>query len=117
MEIKHKSADQCEIFYLKGNIGMDTEKVLTSNVLDILENMHSPKVVLHMKDVDFVDSSGLGLLMNLQSKLKNKAKFRFCQVKENIKMAIEYTNLTHFFKIDDTEEESVQALNRETDGV
>jgi len=108
MEIEHKTKEGCEVFYLTGNIEIYSTEDLRTEILEAIEKNNYDKVVINLEGVDFIDSSGLGLLMNLQFKLKDIAKFRFCSVKENIKVAIEYTNLISFFQIDDTEEESIK---------
>lgn len=78
----------------------------------IVENNHR-KVVFNLQDVQFVDSSGIGLFINLQFSHNERTKFRFCNVADNIRRTFEYTNLLSVFDMDASEGDSIMQLNEQ----
>lgn len=109
MEIESKEVGPCRVYTLEGNLEIYATDDLKVLIMAHLQQNPHPRVVIHMGGVDFVDSSGLGLLMHMQFRFK-ETRFRFCQVRENIRQAMDYTNLLSFFKLDNNEQDSLRLL-------
>lgn len=114
MYIQNKTIQDCQIFSIEGNIEIYSTEDLRLEIVDYLEGNNTSKVIINLEGVDFIDSSGLGMLMNVQFKFKETTQFRFCNMKDNIKLAIEYTNLNGFFKIDPDEETAINNFEWKT---
>jgi len=55
---------ECNVLILRGEILMDNEKEFRDKVYDLYSKSDLP-IVIDMKNVDFVDSAGLGTLINM----------------------------------------------------
>lgn len=77
---------------------------------EILEQ-GSKQVVLNMTDVPKIDSSGIGALVDFQSKLKKSGgKFALMNINKHIYDIMELTNIITFFEVFEGESEAVGAL-------
>lgn len=68
------------------------------------------KIIFVLREVPFVDSSGLGVFINLSHRFNDQIDFRFCDLSENVRAVFRYANVLNYFAIDETEEESLHAL-------
>ena len=102
--------DGAVVYYLEQDIEVFRAEAMRDFLLrDIYENGYQ-NIVFNFNDVRFVDSTGIGLFVNLQFSLKNGVSFRFCHMRNNIQNVFEYTNLLSYFTIDATEEDSLAAF-------
>jgi anti-sigma B factor antagonist len=68
-------------------------------------------VVIDFKNVDFMDSSGLGaLVLSLKTVRTAGAKLFLCSINEQIKMLFELTNMDRVFEIFSNREELQEKL-------
>jgi len=80
-----------------------------SKVIDLIA-AGDEKIVINLSDVDFIDSSGLGVLVLLLRKLGPDGKIRLCKVNESVRSIFELTRLDEVFDIHKTVEGAVEAL-------
>ncbi len=67
--------------------------------------------VLHMADVPFVDSSGLGLLVRLLSSARSaRGDLKLCSLSKEVAHTLNITNLNRLLEAHDTEVEAVSAF-------
>lgn len=96
----------------------DCEYIDSSNAKDIKELLLSMfeinnKVVLNLKDIKFMDSSALGMLISLLRRAtEKKVKFSLCSLQEPIIAVFELLRLTNIFVIYDNEE--IATIENET---
>lgn len=70
-------------------------------------------IVLHVGDVAFIDSSGLGMLVRLLATSRRLGgDLKLCQVPDNILRVLKMTNLTQVFDVYGSEESAVAAAYR-----
>ena len=70
-------------------------------------------IVLHLGEVVFIDSSGLGTLVRLLSSTRTaRGDLKLCQVPEGIRKVLQVTNLIRLFDTHETEEQAVLAFYR-----
>jgi anti-anti-sigma factor len=73
----------------------------------------SPHIVLHLGGVDFIDSSGLGLLVRYLTRAKNsRGGLTVCAVSPKIAEVLEITRLKPVFQPFDTEADAIAAAHR-----
>jgi stage II sporulation protein AA (anti-sigma F factor antagonist) len=80
---------------------------------EILEwiHTHQPKgVVFSFAEVPYIDSSGVGIFVNLQHQLAQSVPMRLCQMSTTVRDVLTFTNLVSVFSIDETEAESIAAI-------
>lgn len=82
---------------------------LRSHVAWLLRDRRS--IVLHLGEVGFVDSSGLGTMVRaLTSARQVRGDLKLCNVPEPVRKVLEMTRLTAVFDVHDSEEKAVAAF-------
>jgi anti-sigma B factor antagonist len=66
--------------------------------------------IFQMADVRYMDSSGIGALLQIQQKYLGKIKLRFCDLQPNVRLIFEFTHLQKYFAIDQTLADSFKAI-------
>lgn len=90
--------------------GAETES-LRAHVVNLLRDRKA--IVLHMGEVDFVDSSGLGTMVrSLTSARQLHGDVKLCNVPEVIHNVLKMTHLVKLFDTHDSEEKAVAAFYR-----
>ena len=95
-----------------GRIVAGAESVaLREHVAELLLDRRS--IVLHMGDVAFIDSSGLGALVRVLSITRQAhGELKLCNVPENLRRILEMTHMNKVFEMHETEELAVGAFYR-----
>lgn len=66
------------------------------------------RVVVNLEDVTYMDSSGLGVLVEVLRKVRSfGGTLRLCCLSERVRSVFEITRLDHFFDVRPTEEEAI----------
>jgi anti-sigma B factor antagonist len=69
------------------------------------------RFVLHLGDVQFIDSSGLGMMVRLLTVTrKSQGDLKLCSVSGTIQKLLEMTNLHKLFEIHESEESAISAF-------
>jgi anti-anti-sigma factor len=70
-------------------------------------------VILNFKNIDFIDSSGLGFLINLKkSFLEKNCNCVISNIQENVANILRYTQVISHFQIFETLEEAIDMLKK-----
>lgn len=81
-----------------------------SEILDLISK-EGNRVVLNLSEVDFIDSSGLGVIISLlKTVVNNKGSFALCGIKAPILNLFSVTRLDRVFQVYETEEEAIESL-------
>jgi len=73
----------------------------------------TPHLVVNLKEVNFIDSSGLtSLVAGMRDADKEKGSFRICNVHPEAKLVFEVTMMDSVFEIFETEEEALEGVPR-----
>lgn len=90
--------------------GGETES-LREHVTRLLQDHRD--IALHLGDVVFIDSSGLGMLVRLLTSTRSaRGDLKLCQVPEVVHKVLKITNLTTLFDTHASEEDAVLAFYR-----
>lgn len=74
-------------------------------------------LVLHLGEVPFMDSSGLGTIVRMVSAARRAGgDIKLCQVRPEVVTVLRITNLTQLFQMYEQEEEAITAFYRHHDG-
>jgi len=90
------------------SISLAESENIIRELRDYLRQGQYPRVFLRMDHVHYLDSSGLGLFINLQHEFRTTTQFRFSGLRPNVRMVFEFSNLLHYFTIDDNWAESLK---------
>jgi anti-sigma B factor antagonist len=80
-----------------------------SKLLELVDK-GDEKIVINLSEVDFIDSSGLGVLVLVLRKLGPEGKIRLCKVNDSVQSIFELTRLNQVFNIHKTVEGAVEGL-------
>ncbi|HBE02328.1 MAG: hypothetical protein A2096_06675 [Spirochaetes bacterium GWF1_41_5] len=61
-------------FFISGELTLENENSLKEEISGKLENDNCAKVVLDLSGMEYIDSSGIGMLVYLNKELKNSGK-------------------------------------------
>jgi anti-sigma B factor antagonist len=90
--------------------GGESESLL-AHVIWLLRDRRA--IVLHLGDVEFIDSSGLGAMVrSLTSTRQVRGDLKLCNVSERIRKVLELSQLTKVFEAHESEEDAVAAFYR-----
>ena len=99
---------EATVVVLSGEVDMHQSPALHAALVDVA-NGRPKRLVLNMTDVGYMDSSGVGTLVELLRRVNGyKGKLALVNLSQRVKSVFEITKLDKFFSIYATEE---QALN------
>lgn len=110
MDINMAEKGNFQILSLKGKLDLANAADLKEKVKGLLEHQKT-QIHLNMKDVDFINSSGLGALVSIMKEVRvTKGRLTLSNLAPYVNEIFEITQLSHVFEIYETIEE-VMASN------
>ena len=111
LEITQREREGIAILDLNGRITAGAEATIFRERVQAVLDAGTPNVILNMAEVDYVDSTGLGALVMLSTRLrKADGNMRLLNVnRRNIELLI-MTKLSTIFEIFDDEQEAVNSF-------
>jgi anti-anti-sigma factor len=107
LTLEHRRVGDVTIVTCAGRIVEGSESIALQRMLDDLLQ-YGPYIVLHLKAVDFVDSSGLGLLMrNISRARRGSGDLKLCAPPPRLVEILEVTHLKPICDLHETEEEAI----------
>ena len=96
------------IIDVTGDIDMATSPGLRKTLLESLKK--TPRLVVNMREVRYVDSSGIASLVEVLREARNKEKrLVLFGLNAAVRDVLQLTRLARIFEIRETEEEALQA--------
>ena len=96
MELKSMQQNDVTIFIIGGEINISTSPDLKKN----FEKMPSPKIIIDLEKVTYVDSSGLATLVEILKKSKSQGgQLALSGMSDKVKSLFEITKLDKLFSI------------------
>lgn len=84
---------------------------IRSEILQWVSDSDIRGVIFSFADVPYIDSSGVGVFVNLHRQLERRVPLRFCHVSDTVQDVLRYTRLVSLFAIDETEAESIARID------
>jgi anti-sigma B factor antagonist len=107
MQLVEKESGEVTVLELGGRLDSNTSKVLEDKVMEIL-GQGKKKVLMDFADVDYINSTGLRvLLLALQQLKKVQGKLVLSSIKDYMKEVFEISGYTEIFPIFPTQEEAL----------
>jgi anti-sigma B factor antagonist len=112
ISLQHRRVGDITIVTCAGRIVEGAESVALQSRLDeLLEDV--PLLVLHLGAVDFLDSSGLGLLVRYVTRAQNaQGSLKFCALSPKIVEVLAITHLLPIFESYESEADAISAFFR-----
>ena len=112
LSLETRDVGRVTIVHCKGRIvaGGETES-LRAHVAHLLRDRRA--IVLHLGDVVFIDSSGLGTMVRtLTSTRQVHGDLKLCDVPEHVQKVLQLSHLTKLFESHESEDNAVAAFYR-----
>ena len=111
LEISQREHEGIAVLDLNGRVTAGAEATVFRERIDALHAAGKVNVILNMAEVDYVDSTGLGALVMLATRLrKENGNIKLLNVnRRNIELLV-MTKLSTIFEIFDDEQEAVNSF-------
>lgn len=110
MKITEKKTDKAIIVEINGRIDAVTTSEAESYLNSLVEN-NEYNIVIDCKNLDYINSSGLRILiMNLKKQTANNKKLLLCNLQKNIKDVFKFSGFTNLFDVELDLESALQKL-------
>ncbi|MFC1670885.1 STAS domain-containing protein [Spirochaetota bacterium] len=107
MNIGFRDTGKHKIIEVHGEVDLYNVSELKKALFSITDGTN-PSVVVDMKNVNYMDSSGIGALVAGQKKMRtHNGKFALINIHEDVLNILKLATLDRFFTIYDTEEDLV----------
>jgi len=111
MKVNVRQRDGVTILDLKGKITIGVGDVALRNAVQDAINGGATKVVINLKDVTTIDSSGVGELVSAFTSATNRgAKLSLANLPSNVSDILQITQLITVFDVFDSEDEAVRSF-------
>ncbi len=107
MDISFRDMGEHKIIQVSGEVDLYNVSELKKALFSLTDGQH-PSVIVDMKNVNYMDSSGIGALVAGQKKMKaHNGKFALMNIHDDVLNILRLATLDRFFKIYDSENEVV----------
>lgn len=111
MNVNVRQRDDVKILDLKGRITIGSGEVALRNAVQEVLNSGATKVLINMKDVSTIDSSGIGELVSAYTTATNRgAKLRLANLPAKVTDILTITQLITVFDVYDSEDAAIQSF-------
>jgi len=111
MKVNVRQRDGVTILDLKGKITIGVGDVALRNAVQDAINGGATKVVINLRDVTTIDSSGVGELVSAYTTATNRgAKLRLANLPAKVTDILQITQLITVFDVFDSEDEAVRSF-------
>jgi anti-sigma B factor antagonist len=111
MKVNVRQRDGVTILDLKGKITIGVGDVALRNAVQDAINNGATKVVINLRDVSTIDSSGVGELVSAYTTATNRgAKLRLANLPSKVTDILQITQLITVFDVYDSEDEAVRSF-------
>lgn len=113
LKITDRELDGVSVQSLEGRIVLGEETVALREKVKGLLAAGKKKIVLDLKNVTMIDSSGLGALVTAHTSAKSSgATLRLCNLGSRTNELLQMTRLVTVFEVSDSEAEAVRAMTK-----
>lgn len=111
MQCSEQLIEKVLVVELSGRLDLDAEYELMKSSDSWLRG--KPHIVIDCTNIDFIDSSGLGLLLRiLKRAINDKRDIRLAAINEQVRMLFEITRADKVFQIFPTVKEAVRSYDK-----
>lgn len=110
MEITKNTLGDTAVLYLNGRLDLNSSGEVKVRVKELLDK-RTKKIILNLARVDFINSSGLGVLVSLLRDVRlASSRLAITNLLPYVHEIFEITQLTNVFDIYDTEEAALDGF-------
>ena len=114
MKIKEETEDKVKILHIHGNMAMDENAELKKLLKPYLEDSSISGIILDLKNVAFIDSSGVGLIVGVYKTLQQADKrFVLMSLSDRHREILNITQLDKILTIAEERNDALEAFAAE----
>ncbi len=100
MEVKVLTEEGCAVMYLKGRFDFNAHRDFRAGIETALQQPYARKIRVNLAEVDYLDSSALGMMLILRDKAQaaNKA-VEISGASKNVRQILEIANFGALFSL------------------
>ena len=108
MQISARHLDKITVFDISGDIDLSSSPELRKPLLRELRELRTPRVVLNLKSVRYIDSSGVASLVEgLKAARDVGSRFILFGLNTTVREVLQLSKLVRIFEIYENEEQAV----------
>lgn len=112
MKIEDRIDSNFAILAIDGNIVLEETAKLKESVEEFVEDANLKGIILNCENVNFIDSSGLGLIVSLyKTLLKRERKFALSCLNDRTREIFILTKLDKILTLSETDEAAISELS------
>src|ERR1700730_12493344 len=111
LEITQREMNGIYLLALKGRLALGQESSGLLTMIDNLLTSGTPRIVINLEHVNYVDSAGLGALIEIHRKIRAKGGgLKLCTLGPNLRQALEIARLLPIFETCPTETAAIASF-------
>ena len=108
MDVIFNKSKNCLIVRLKGEIDHHSADQLRQVLKDVLRKYPQASLLLNLEELNFMDSSGIGVLLGRYREMENsKRKIMLCGLKSQVRRVLELAGVLTIISAYKTEKEAL----------
>jgi len=111
MNIETRKKGDVVIVDFEGRLAVGVGDEVLPRLIEQLLNEGSRKILLNLSDLEYIDSNGLGeLVQSLKTSKRFGASLRLLKPQDRVKKTLKLTNLLPMFSVYDTESDAIKSF-------
>lgn len=111
MDISTRKVGDVTIVDFSGRMAIGVSESVLPRIIGEVLSDGSKKILLNLSDMDYIDSNGLGeLVQAFRESKRNGASLRLLKPHDRVAKTLRLTNLLPMFTVYDTEEDALKAF-------
>jgi anti-sigma B factor antagonist len=111
LEVTQREMNGIQLLALKGRLALGQESSGLGSLVDKLLASGATRIIINLEHVSYVDSAGLGALIEMHRKAKTKGgRLLLCHLGPKLQQALELARLLPLFETSPTEEAAIASF-------
>ncbi len=108
----HEVRENCQIFHLNGLLDAFSEPTFRKTIAKCIDEGKSKDIILDLSKIDFIDSSGLGALVQLVKKAETAGGSVQVVSNPRVTQTVKVVRLEKFLRLQNTLEDAIAGLKK-----
>lgn len=111
MDIKVRKAEDVAIVDFNGRLAIGVSDTILPRIIGEILGEGSKKILLNLSDMDYIDSNGLGELVQAYREAQRRgASLRLLKPQDRVAKTLRLTNLLPMFTVYESEDDALNAF-------
>ncbi|HKO56411.1 MAG TPA: anti-sigma factor antagonist [Thermoanaerobaculia bacterium] len=112
MNIEVRKVQDVTIVDFKGRLAVGVGDEVLPHIINAILEEGGKKILLNLSDMDYIDSNGLGeLVQSLKTSKRHGASLRLLKPQDRVARTLRLTNLLPMFSVYESEAEALRAFS------